>query len=58
MKSQILQQCTMGFGTSARKISESPNAAQLLAFENVGFERYMAAGGKDIPLVPEATVRE
>ena len=48
----------MGFGTSARKISESPNAAQLLAFENVGFERYMAAGGKDIPLVPEATVRE
>jgi len=47
----LLTKCIVGVGNASRKIPDSPNASQLLAFETVNFDQYMAAGGKDFPHV-------
>jgi hypothetical protein len=49
----LLTKCIVGVGNASRKIPDSPNAGQLLAFETVSFDQYMAAGGKDFPHVPD-----
>ena len=49
----LITKCILGVVNASRKIPDSPNANQLHAFETVSFDQYMAAGGKDIPLVPD-----
>ena len=50
---ELLTKCMVGVGTASRKIPDSPNARQLLAFEPVSFDQYNAGGGKDFPQVPD-----
>jgi hypothetical protein len=49
---RLLTKCIVGVGNAIRKIPDSPNASQLLAFETVDFKQYVAAGGKNFPKVP------
>ena len=47
-----LTKCIVGVCNASGKIPDRPDASQLLAYETVSFDQYMAAGGKPIPALP------